>query len=258
MTTNYPGALDSFTNPQATDKVATVSHAAQHANANDAIEALQAKVGIDGSAVTSSHDYKLQDVADGDKACAQADFNQVDNTSDATKNAAVATLTNKTINADNNTISNLEVDNFKANVIDTDTAMTADSDTRIPTQAAVKAFVEASVVGGTQFPGSTAFNNTAPTSYTDLDLSSIVGAAQRCVLLLVTQQSATATTYKFRPNGATYSLNDSDTNMVGASTTGNLLQNNAAIVVLTTDTAGVVEWKASGARSTKVEVLAYW
>jgi hypothetical protein len=35
------------------------SHSAQHANSNDAIEALQAKVGVDSSAVTSSLDYKV-------------------------------------------------------------------------------------------------------------------------------------------------------------------------------------------------------
>lgn len=57
MTTNFPNTIDTLTNPTGTDKVATVDHAAQHANANDAIEALQAKVGVDSSAVTSSLDY---------------------------------------------------------------------------------------------------------------------------------------------------------------------------------------------------------
>lgn len=57
MSTNFPSNLDALTNPTSTDKVATVDHAAQHANANDAIEALQAKVGVDSSAVTSSLDY---------------------------------------------------------------------------------------------------------------------------------------------------------------------------------------------------------
>lgn len=47
--TNFPTSLDSLTNPGATDSVATVSHSAQHSNANDAIEALEAKMGIGAS-----------------------------------------------------------------------------------------------------------------------------------------------------------------------------------------------------------------
>jgi hypothetical protein len=53
-TTNYPTSLDSLTNPSATDSVATVSHSSQHANANDAIEALQAKLGIGASTATNN------------------------------------------------------------------------------------------------------------------------------------------------------------------------------------------------------------
>jgi len=43
MATNYPGALDALANPSATDSLDTpgVEHDVQHANANDAIEALQ-------------------------------------------------------------------------------------------------------------------------------------------------------------------------------------------------------------------------
>src|SRR3990167_7090802 len=47
--TDFPTSLDSLTNPTATDSVATVSHSGQHSNANDALEAIEAKVGI-GSA----------------------------------------------------------------------------------------------------------------------------------------------------------------------------------------------------------------
>lgn len=68
MATNFPNNLDTFTNPTANDKVDVLSHADQHANANDAIEALQTKVGVNGSAFTSTHDYKLSSVSDGDKA----------------------------------------------------------------------------------------------------------------------------------------------------------------------------------------------
>ena len=59
MSTNFPVGLDSLTNPSASDDTSVVPHHSQHANANDAIEALQAKVGINGSAVSSSLDYKV-------------------------------------------------------------------------------------------------------------------------------------------------------------------------------------------------------
>jgi len=59
MATNFPNSLDSLTNPATTDQLNSPSHAAQHANANDAIEQLQAKVGVNSSAVTTSHDYKI-------------------------------------------------------------------------------------------------------------------------------------------------------------------------------------------------------
>lgn len=60
MATNFPENLDSLLNPQPTDSVAAVSHSAQHANANDAIEALEAKVGVNNSSVTTSLDYRVK------------------------------------------------------------------------------------------------------------------------------------------------------------------------------------------------------
>ena len=59
MATNFPTSLDALTNPSGTDSMSSPSHAGQHTDANDAIEALQAKVGADSSAVTTSHDYKI-------------------------------------------------------------------------------------------------------------------------------------------------------------------------------------------------------
>jgi hypothetical protein len=59
MATNFPASLDSLTNPISTDTLASPDHAVQHSNVNDAVEALQAKVGIDGSADTTSLDYKV-------------------------------------------------------------------------------------------------------------------------------------------------------------------------------------------------------
>ena len=60
MATAFPTSKDELVNPQPTDSVQTVSHAAQHANANDAIEALEAKVGVDNSTDPASLDYKVK------------------------------------------------------------------------------------------------------------------------------------------------------------------------------------------------------
>lgn len=86
MSINYPTTLDTFSNPSATDLMensnAALDHDVQHSNANDAIEALEAKVGVNGSAVTTSHDYKLSEVTSTDKAVGKT---------------ATQTLTNKTL-----------------------------------------------------------------------------------------------------------------------------------------------------------------
>ena len=60
----FPTTLDAFSNPTASDATnsGTVPHATQHANANDAIEALEARVGVVGSAVTSSLTYRIATV----------------------------------------------------------------------------------------------------------------------------------------------------------------------------------------------------
>ena len=68
------------------------------------------------------------------------------NVRDALNDTATAgasqTLTNKTIDADNNTISNLEVDNLKSGVLDTDLSSVAGTDTTLPSAKAVKTYVD--------------------------------------------------------------------------------------------------------------------
>jgi hypothetical protein len=60
VATSFPTSLDALTNPLSTDSLTSPSHAGQHTDANDAIEALQAKVGVNGSAVATSLDYKVE------------------------------------------------------------------------------------------------------------------------------------------------------------------------------------------------------
>ena len=60
--------------------------------------------------------------------------------------SATQTYTNKTIDADSNTISNLEVDNIKGAtlVVESEGISSNDNDATLPTSAAVKDFVEGS------------------------------------------------------------------------------------------------------------------
>jgi len=46
MATNWPGSRDTFTNPTSGDTLDSPSHAAQHANINDAVAAMQAHAGL--------------------------------------------------------------------------------------------------------------------------------------------------------------------------------------------------------------------
>jgi hypothetical protein len=63
-----------LTNPIGANTLASPDHAGQHADSNDAIEALQAKVGVDSSAVTSSLDYKVAQKVDKSLVDAKGDL----------------------------------------------------------------------------------------------------------------------------------------------------------------------------------------
>src|SRR5690242_13553248 len=63
MAISFPSALDSLTNPSGSHMLVSPDHAQQHSDANDAIEALEAKVGVNGSSVTTSLDYLLKSVS---------------------------------------------------------------------------------------------------------------------------------------------------------------------------------------------------
>jgi len=74
LATNFPASLDNLSNPAATDSLA--GHATLHGNVNDALEALQAKVGVNGSAVSTSLDYKIASI--------ESQLFDLDNQSDST------------------------------------------------------------------------------------------------------------------------------------------------------------------------------
>ena len=59
--------------------------------------------------------------------------------------AGSQSLTNKTIDVDNNTVSNIEVDNFKSGVLDTDISSVAGTDTTLASAKAIKTYVDAQI-----------------------------------------------------------------------------------------------------------------
>lgn len=64
MPTDFPTAIDTLANPIGSDLLANSTpglvHSTQHGNTNDAIEAIETKVGTTGSADTTSLDYKAR------------------------------------------------------------------------------------------------------------------------------------------------------------------------------------------------------
>lgn len=74
MATNFPTDLDDLNNPNGTDSMA--GHAALHGNVNDAIEAIQAKLGVNGSSDSTSIDYKITQL--------ESQVSSLDNQSDST------------------------------------------------------------------------------------------------------------------------------------------------------------------------------
>jgi hypothetical protein len=64
MASTYPAALDDFTNPTATDPLnsETVPHATQHADLNDAVEAIEATLGVDPQGASDTVVERLDDL----------------------------------------------------------------------------------------------------------------------------------------------------------------------------------------------------
>lgn len=88
ISNTFPTAIQTGTDPIGTDEMSTFDHAGLESFQNDSILALKNKVGIDSSAVNTSHDYKLSGVSTGDKAVSKT----------GTETLTNKTLTSPTIN----------------------------------------------------------------------------------------------------------------------------------------------------------------
>jgi uncharacterized protein GlcG (DUF336 family) len=69
MATNFPTSLDSFFNPTTSNTLDSPSHSGQHSDLNDAVEAVEAKLGIGASpAGSASANQVLMALTDGTTA----------------------------------------------------------------------------------------------------------------------------------------------------------------------------------------------
>lgn len=109
----------------------------------------------------------------------------------------------------------------------------------------------AGVYGGMQ----SVFSGTAPTLWTDLDLSPYVGSRYTLVLLRVREMSGAVNNVVFRAND-----DSSDTDLYvdqyPAANKTRLNAYNAGYVILRTDQYGKVEWKAENANSVDIYLMA--
>lgn len=78
---SYPSTIDSFTNPTPSDDLSTASvlHTSQHTNANNAISAIETKVGVNNSAVASSLDYRVTQLETGNNGYNVVSYGAVGN-----------------------------------------------------------------------------------------------------------------------------------------------------------------------------------
>ena len=105
--------------------------------------------GDSGGALSIDLDSETLDIAGGTGIDTSGSGNTLTVAIDSTVAtlAGSQTLTNKAIDADNNTLSNIEVDNLKASavVIESEGIGSNDNDTTIPTSAAVKDYVDTQI-----------------------------------------------------------------------------------------------------------------
>lgn len=111
---------------------------------------------------------------------------------------------------------------------------------------------------GTQVYGSSAAD--APSTWTDLDLSAVVGSNYAMVFLKIIDTEG-GNTFRVRPNGDTSDSADgsqSSSAGYGASAGYNGATGRAVYLIGTTDSSGVIEWDAyTAARDTDVWVVGY-
>ena len=91
MAADFPTSLHDFSATYANEDAQEDTHPGIHNDLNEELAAVQVKVGVDSSAVNTTHDFKLSGVSDGDYAVSRA----------GTETLTNKTLTSPTVNTPN-------------------------------------------------------------------------------------------------------------------------------------------------------------
>ena len=152
-TSIFPGDIDTFETLVDNKDNVVADHPNKRASA---IVKLQDKVGADDSAVATSHDYKLTHLPGQAQNWDAGSYEVRAQTlqSDVATGTAPLTITSTT------KVANLNVDQVDGADLDTNGALTANSDVKIPSQKAVKTYADAI---------KTTADNALPLSYLDTD-----------------------------------------------------------------------------------------
>ena len=184
-TINYPVSLDTATTYNGTDKVAVVEHAEMHTGLEQAVVALETKVGVDSSAVTTTHDFKLSGIPAADKSASLTGTETLtgktlttpiissikpsggntqtvpDATSTLSDISSAQTMTNKTLT------SPVLDGSLSGTAFKDEDNMVSNSATSVASQQSIKAYVDNAVSSGVPDTFGGIVVNSSSVSYTD-------------------------------------------------------------------------------------------
>ena len=103
--------------------------------------------------------------------------------------------------------------------------------------------------------GALIFNDSSPTTFTDLDLSSVVGANVALVYLKVLCNSGDDNYYTFRTNGETADVSALDNSL--GSYRSKIDHPKIGYFLVQTDSSGIIEWKGGDVRTTQITIMSY-
>ena len=98
----------------------------------------------------------------------------------------------------------------------------------------------------------------SPLTWTDLNLSAIVGAKKAIVFLLIHNTDAASQPIAFRGNGETELGAPSGASSVAAAGTATeIAAGGFGLVIVWTDKNGIVEWQGSISRTAAIDIVAF-